>query len=171
MALFMHTIVEEVRDAAGERASARRGSIMSRLNFLPSLVARVILFVVFAPSGLGKLRHLTKVTSFFRELHIPYPHATAALVGTSELVCGVLLVLGLFARLATLPLIVIMGVAILTVRWPNVHGVGDFFGLEEVLYLALLLFILVAGAGAFSVDALITRGRAPKGARASGTST
>ena len=125
------------------------------LSWLPALFARIALFFIFAPTGLGKLRHLPKVTSYFVELGLPAPHFNAVLVGASEFVCGALLLIGLLARYAAIPLIIDMAVAIAVAKWKDVAGIGGFFALDELLYIALLLFILVGGAGAISIDGWI----------------
>ena len=83
-----------------------------RLSWLPPTLARLAVGVVFAGTGWGKLHHLDKITSFFADLGIPAPGFNAVLVGSAELICGVLLLIGLFTRLASLPLIVVMAVAI-----------------------------------------------------------
>src|SRR2546430_12068320 len=84
-----------------------------RLSRLPPTLARLAVGVVFAGTGWGKLHHLDKITSFFADLGIPAPGFNAVLVGSAELICGVLLLIGLFTRLASLPLIVVMAVAVL----------------------------------------------------------
>ncbi len=77
-----------------------------------------------------------------------------------ELIGGALLVLGLCSRLAALPLMVSMGVAILTAQREQIHGLPDLFGLVEWTYLALLLWVALAGPGKVSLDHLFFgRGR------------
>jgi putative oxidoreductase len=132
-------------------AAARKAS------WLPPLLIRLCLAAVFIPSGWGKLHDLQKVTDFFTELGIPWPHLNAVVVAFSEFVCGGLLLLGAFSRLAAIPLIVSMTIAILTARRGDVHGVADLFALDELIYMALAIAILVLGAGAVSADGLLAR--------------
>lgn len=127
------------------------------LQWLPALVARVTMFGIFAMTGWGKLGNLPKVTKFFTELGIPWPHFNAIMVGGSELICGVLLLIGLFTRLATIPLIVDMAIALATARAEKIGGFFDLVGQEEFLYIVILLWLLVAGAGSVSIDGLIGR--------------
>jgi putative oxidoreductase len=129
----------------------------TRLEWLPLLLLRLCLAAVFIPSGWGKLHDLQKVTDFFTELGIPWPHLNAVVVAFSEFVCGGLLLLGAFSRLAAIPLIVSMTIAILTARRGDVHGVADLFALDELIYMALAIAILVLGAGAVSADGLLAR--------------
>src|SRR5262245_65088711 len=90
---------------------------------LELLLVRVVLAAVFIPSGWGKLQDLDKVTGFFTKLGIPYPHFTATLVGTCELVAGVFILFGLLTRAAVIPLMITMGVAIATARMSDVRNV------------------------------------------------
>ncbi len=68
----------------------------------------------FAQTGWGKLQNLERVTGFFANLGIPFPHANAVFVAGLELVGGVLLILGLGSRLIALLLTGDMVVAYLT---------------------------------------------------------
>jgi putative oxidoreductase len=95
---------------------------------------------------------LDRVTDFFSSLHIPFPAFHATLVGYSELICGAALVVGLFTRLATMPLIVSMVVAIITARSDDVAGLFDLVGLEEFTYLVLLAMLLILGPGRIAID-------------------
>jgi putative oxidoreductase len=136
---------------------ARALAALDRIAFLPPLLARITLGVLFASTGWGKVHNLEKVTGFFTELGIPMPGLNAVVVSFSELVCGALLVLGLASRLATIPLLVSMAVALLTAKRAEIHGLSDLFGTVEFTYLALLVYVAVSGPGSLSVDRLIAR--------------
>ena len=126
----------------------------ARLRFLPPLLARIAVGAVFIQSGWGKLHNLEQVTDFFRSLGIPAPELQAPFVATVELVGGTLLLVGLGARFAAVPLMITMMVATLTAVWPNVDGVLELLGKVEILYFILFAWIAVAGPGALSLDAL-----------------
>ena len=126
------------------------------LESLPPLLARLVVGVVFTTSGWGKVHNLEKVTAFFTELHIPAPAFQATFVSFVELVGGSLLIVGLGSRLAAIPLIVSMVVAIVTAKADDVHGVADLFGTVELTYVALMVWIVIAGPGRFSLDRFIT---------------
>lgn len=134
---------------------ARALDLTSKLDWAAPLVARITLGVLFVSTGWGKVHDLEKVASFFTELGIPMPHVNAVLVSFVELVGGGLLLLGLASRLSALPLVASMAVAILTAQRENVHGLPDLFGLVEWTYLALLLWIALAGPGKASLDHLL----------------
>src|SRR5271166_2007632 len=67
-----------------------------------------------AQSGWGKLHNLDKVTDFFGSLGLPAPALTAQAIATLELVGGILLFLGLAARLIAVPLTINMIMAYVT---------------------------------------------------------
>ncbi|HEY6185749.1 MAG TPA: DoxX family protein [Terriglobales bacterium] len=97
----------------------------------------------------------------FTKIGIPAPHFFAPFVGSVEIVCGALLILGLLTRLAAIPLLINISVAILTTKIPMLSQSGLWATLHEArtdyCMLLGLLFLLVAGSGAFSLDNLILR--------------
>jgi len=68
-----------------------------------------------------------------------------------------LLIAGLGTRIASALLIGVMGVAILTAKLAELHGVVDLANTIELTYLVMFVWLLVAGAGAASLDRLIAR--------------
>jgi putative oxidoreductase len=138
------------------RAQSRFLPAADRLSFLGPTLARLTLGIVFVGTGWGKLHGLEKVTEFFTELGIPAPGFNAVLASSAELLCGALLLVGLLSRLAAIPLIVVMTVAILAAKIDNLHGVVDLLGFEEWTYIVLLLWIAVAGPGPLSLDRIVS---------------
>jgi putative oxidoreductase len=132
-------------------------AIADRLSWLPPTLARIALGVVFVGTGWGKLHNLEKITGFFTELGIPAPGFNAVLVASSELVCGALIVVGLFTRLASIPLVVVMLVAIFTAKRADIGGVSDLLGFVETLYVVLLSWLAIEGPGPLSIDRLLVR--------------
>jgi putative oxidoreductase len=128
---------------------------VDRLGWFPPLLARVAVGLVFVQTGWGKLQDLDKVTAFFTQLHIPAPAFQARLVAGTELVGGSLLMLGLLARLASLPLAFSMIVAILTAKREALDGIGSLFGFEEFTYIVVFLWIAIAGPGPVALDRLL----------------
>ncbi|HEY1251238.1 MAG TPA: DoxX family protein [Thermoanaerobaculia bacterium] len=131
--------------------------VCASLRWLPPTVTRLTLGWVFIESGWGKLHNLPKVIDFFRSLGIPAPEIQAPFAASMELLCGVLILLGLCTRLASLPLIVIMVVAIVTARRSELNGISDLFGFIEFLYIAMALWLGAFGAGPLSLDALFAK--------------
>jgi putative oxidoreductase len=129
--------------------------ITSALRWLPPTLARLTVGWVFVLSGWGKLHGLQDVIDFFRSLGIPAPELQAPFASGVEFVCGLLLLSGLMTRIACVPLIIVMIVAIATARHEEVTSLGALFGFVEYLYILLLLWIGVAGPGPLSLDAIL----------------
>lgn len=140
-------------DAATARIRIKQAS--RKLSFLPLLLTRITLGGLFLSTGWGKVHDLAKVTGFFTKLGIPAPAFNAHLVAWSELLCGGLLLIGLASRLASVPLIVTMIVALATAKRPEIHGLVDLFGQVELTYLVMLITIFCLGPGAASIDGLV----------------
>jgi putative oxidoreductase len=145
-------MVEKIA-ALRERSLSALGS----LSFLPPALARFTVGWVFVLSGWGKLHNLERVTEFFRSLGIPAPEIQAPFTAATELVCGALLLAGLFTRLAVVPLVVVMIVAIKAARLEELGSLNDLFGFIEFLYVALLVWLGVSGPGTLSLDTLVVR--------------
>ncbi len=122
------------------------------LDFLPPLVARIFLGWAFIPGGWGKLHNLPFFIDKFREWGIPAPEIQAPFAAGCELLFGTLVLIGLFTRISSIPLIVIMIVAIAKVQWANVTPDNTLLDLSEAMYIGFLLFLVVRGAGFLSVD-------------------
>ena len=125
------------------------------------LVVRLYWGVQFAQDGWGKLNNLGKVTDFFSSLGLPAPGLTAAFIAGLELVGGVLLAIGLGARLIALLLTCNMLMAYITAdREAFLSFFSDpdkFYGATPYTYLFASLIVLIFGPGKFSVDALLAK--------------
>ena len=108
----------------------------------------------------------------FVKIGIPYPDVMAPFVGVFEIGCGALLIIGLLTRLAAIPMIVNISVAIVSTKIPILLGHGFWlfslpkassYGFWSMMHeartdFAMLLggiFLLIVGAGCFSFDALL----------------
>jgi putative oxidoreductase len=145
----------------------------SRLQSPLLLAIRLYWGWQFCQAGWGKLHTHGDVTEYFMSLGIPLPGLNAWIVAVTECLGGLLLLLGLGARLVALPLIVTMIVAYLTADWEAVPAIfsdsSKFTGATPFLYLLACLVVLAFGPGVFSVDHLLARrfgrGRAAEGDR------
>lgn len=125
------------------------------------LVENVWLLLFRVVVGCTMLSHgIPKLLSLFARGPIEFPDPfgvgatfTLILVVFAEAFCSVLIALGLFTRLATIPLIIDMAVAFLVIH------AADPFGDKEMalLYLVIYVTILVFGAGSFSFDRLVRK--------------
>ena len=131
------------------------------LEWVARLVARIAVGLEFFGSGLGKLGKLSGLIEYFRSLGIPVPELQAPFVASVELVCGALVAVGLATRPAALMLCGVMTVAIVTAAAPEKHitaswhGLLEFLYLPEVLLLLLLGWLVFAGPGRASLDAML----------------
>jgi putative oxidoreductase len=136
----------QANNSLGSKASA--AIILVRLAVGGVFLSEGIQKFLF-PEALGAGR--------FIKIGIPAPGVMAPFVGVVEIVCGTLLLIGLFTRLASIPLIVDMLVAIATTKVPILMKSGFWAMAHEarVDYTMLLgcIFLLIAGAGSWSLDA------------------
>jgi putative oxidoreductase len=139
--------------------------------WLPPLFARLVVGWVFMWTGWAKLNNLPLMIQNFTEWGIPFPEVMTPFVSGVEFVGGLLLLLGLFTRLAATPLVIVMIVAIISAKWANVDSLETLLGFEDVAYMALFGWLAVAGPGPVSLDHLLQRqfssAGAPDGARLS----
>ncbi|WP_298775782.1 DoxX family protein [uncultured Shewanella sp.] len=87
------------------------------------LIRLLVGAIVFFPEGLQKLFYAEILGSGrFIKIGIPWPEFFGPFVGIIETLCGLLIILGLFTRLAAIPLIIIMFVAIISTKIPILLG-------------------------------------------------
>ena len=107
-------------------------------------------------TGKGKLTHLDKITGYFQSLNIPMPHLNAIVAGSVETAGGLLLVVGLFSRIATLPLMFTLVIAYVTAESDALHAIfsdpDKFTGATPFLFLFAMLVIFAFGPGCISLD-------------------
>ena len=136
-----------------------------------TILIRLLVSLVFVPEGIQKLLFPDVLgAGRFAKIGIPWPEILGPFVGAVEIVCGALIVLGLRTRLATVPLIITMLVAITSTKIPILLG-SDFlifhvqkfarYGFWSMAHEARLdftmllacVFLLIVGAGRWSLDA------------------
>lgn len=126
------------------------------------ILIRLIVGGVFLSEGIQKFLFADALgVGRFTKIGIPAPEIMAPFVGVCEIVCGVLFLLGLLSRFAAVTMIINMLVAISTTKVPILLNEGFWKVAHEARtdYAMLLasLFLLVVGAGTWSVDALMVR--------------
>ena len=122
------------------------------------LLIRLMVGGVFLSEGIQKFLYPElRGAGRFTTLGIPAPEFFGPFVGVFEIVCGSLILVGLLTRLAVIPTIVIMLVAIYTTQLPVLEKEGIWFMANRIRtdYSMLLgsLFLLIVGAGRWSLDA------------------
>ena len=140
------------------------------------LVRLLVGLIVFLPEGIQKLTNADALgAGRFAKIGIPFPEIMGPFVGVVEIVCGLLIIIGLFTRLAAVPLIIIMIVALVSTKLPILvgHDVGMFHlspdmkrtGFWSTMHesradLTMLfgcVYLLIVGAGKWSFDARLAR--------------
>jgi len=118
-------------------------------------LARLAVAYGFYEPAMMKWADIGAIAEWFGSLGMPFPTLNAYMAATTELVGVVLLTLGLFTRLISIPLMVVMIVAIVTVHLPHGFSAGDN-GFEIPLYYMLFLALFASlGAGKLSLDYLL----------------
>jgi putative oxidoreductase len=129
--------------------------ILSHGQSLSLLLARLAVAYGFYDPAMQKWSDIKSVADWFGSMGIPFPTLNAYMAASTELLGVVLLTLGLFTRLISIPLMIIMVVAITTVHLTHGFAAGDN-GFEIPLYYMLFLAIFASyGAGKFSLDHLL----------------
>jgi putative oxidoreductase len=129
--------------------------VAKHLNAWAPLFARIVVGWVFLWSGWGNLHNLPAIVENFAGWHIPAPHILAPFVSGVEFFGGLFLLLGLLTRISAGALGVTMIVAIISAKWSDVDSLETLLGFDEMEYLALFLWLAIAGAGRFSSDRLL----------------
>jgi putative oxidoreductase len=138
-------------------------ALTQRLSFMAPFLIRVTLGAVFIQTGWGHLSHMSDTIAAFRDdFHVPLPELNARVASCTEFFGGILILLGLGARLVSLPMAFTMVVAILTAKRDkiegfNLDGLTTLLSFDEWAYLVMFLAIALIGPGALSIDALIAR--------------
>jgi len=131
------------------------------------LLVRLMVGGVFVSEGVQKFLFPDELgVGRFTKIGIPAPEIMAPFVGVVEIGCGALLLLGLLTRLAAIPLVIDMLVALTTTKVPILLQSGFWKMAHEARtdYAMLLgsLLLLLLGAGPWSCDAGLTRHAFPR---------
>jgi len=124
----------------------------------PVVLVRIMVGAVFLSEGIQKFLFPAEVgAGRFAKIGLPAPETLAPFVASFEIACGLLVLLGLATRLAVLPLITIMLVAIASTKLPILPASGFWKMAHEARtdWSMLLgsIFLLLVGAGPWSIDA------------------
>jgi len=125
------------------------------------LLVRVLVGWVFVSEGIQKFLFPDALgVGRFVKIGIPWPQVMAPFVGVIEIACGALLFVGLLTRLAAVPLLIDIAVALYSTKIITLAKNGFWSTLHEartdVSMLLGLIFLLLVGGGAWSLDARFT---------------
>ncbi len=127
-----------------------------------TILIRLMVGIVFLSEGIQKFLFPDLLgTGRFEKIGLPQSEFLGSFVGSFEVLCGLLIVIGLFTRLAAIPLIIIMLTAIATTKadvlitqgfWEMLHGSRTDWAM-----LLGSIFLIIKGGGKWSIDRLILR--------------
>ena len=122
-----------------------------------SIFPRLIVGLVFLSEGIQKFLFPELVgAGRFEKIGFSNPEFLAAFVATFEIVCGILVLIGLLIRLASIPLIVIMATALVTTKIPILLNKGFWTmahdSRTDFAMTLLLIYLIIYGAGKLSFD-------------------
>ena len=115
------------------------------------LVLRVTLGVLLTSHGYDKLVHFSEMKGHFLNFIGLGPAISLALIIFAEFFCSLFIILGLFTRLAAIPIIIGMAVVVFMVTHGQILGPGE----RGAIYLAASIAVLFNGPGKISLDALL----------------
>ena len=143
--------------------SFRRSILVTRAPAACFLI-RLVVGVVFLSEGIQKFLFPEALgVGRFAKIGIPVPQVMAPFVGAVEIGCGTLILVGLLTRPAAIPLIIDMLVAIATTKVPILLEGGFWKMAHEARtdwsMMLCSLFLLIVGAGPWSLDATLAKGR------------
>lgn len=131
-------------------------------NSKTTIIIRLIVGAIFLSEGIQKLLFpALRGAGRFEKIGLPSPEFLGSFVGIFEILCGALILLGLLTRLASIPLIIIMLVAIATTKsailanegiWELLHGSRTDWAM-----LLGSMFLLIKGGGNWSIDKIVMR--------------
>jgi uncharacterized membrane protein YphA (DoxX/SURF4 family) len=116
-----------------------------------TIFIRLAVGLIFVTQGILKYIDPHMGVERFTRIGFPYPAFTAHLVGMFEIVCGFLVLVGFFIKLAAIPLLVVICTAIVTTKIPELSRAGQGFwymasdARTDFAILMCLLFLLVSG--------------------------
>lgn len=126
-------------------------------NSKTTILIRLIIGAVFLSEGIQKfIFPAVRGAGRFDKIGLPSPEFLGGFVGIFEILCGVLVLFGLFTRLASIPLLIIMIVAIITTKttvltnegfWEMLHGSRTDWSM-----ILGSIFLIINGGGYWSVD-------------------
>jgi putative oxidoreductase len=133
--------------------------LVSTWNVRSLIFIRLAAGLIFLTQGILKYIDPHMGVLRFARIGFPYPGFTAHFVGTFEIACGLLILIGLFTRIASIPLLIVILTAIATTKIPELFrsDQGFWFMVSDArtdfAMTMSLLFLMSLGAGSWSLDA------------------
>jgi putative oxidoreductase len=145
-----------------ESKNGLRAIILSTVNDNRNIIVRLVVGLIFLSEGIQKYLYPGLVgTGRFEKIGFTDPAFWAYFAGAFEIVCGILILIGLLTRLASIPLFIVMITAFVTTKWPILIDKGFWAMAHEYrtdfAMTLLLIYLLIYGSGRWSVDSEIDK--------------
>jgi putative oxidoreductase len=127
------------------------------------VLIRLAVGLIFLTQGILKYIDPTMGILRFAKIGFPYPDLTAHFVGLFEIACGFLVLIGLFTRIASIPLLIVILTALATTKIPELVRAAQGFWFmvsdarTDFAMTMSLLFLISVGAGPWSGDEWLWR--------------
>ncbi len=128
-----------------------------------TILIRLAVGLIFLTEGVQKYLFPELLgTGRFLNIGFSHPAFWAYFAGAFEILCGLLIVIGLLTRVASIPLLIVMITAFVTTKWPLLVNKGVWPWAHEYrtdfAMTLLLIYLLIYGAGKLSIDSKISGG-------------
>ena len=123
------------------------------------LLIRLAVGLIFLTQGILKYSDPNMGVVRFTKIGFAHPYFTAHFVGTFEIICGSLVLLGLWTRVAAMPLLIVISTAIATTKIPELFRANQGFwymvsdARTDFAMLCSLIFLILVGGGSWALDA------------------
>jgi putative oxidoreductase len=127
------------------------------------LLVRIAVGLIFFTQGILKYIDPNMGVGRFTRIGFSHPYFTAHFVGTFEIVCGLLLLLGLATRIVSIPLLIVITTAIATTKVPELFRANQGFwymvsdARTDFAMFCCLVFLISVGGGSWSLDARLAK--------------
>jgi putative oxidoreductase len=127
------------------------------------LLVRIAVGLIFFTQGILKYIDPNMGVVRFTRIGFPHPYFTAHFVGIFEILCGLLLLLGLWTRVVSIPLLIVIATAIATTKIPELFRANQGFWFmvsdarTDFAMFCCLLFLISVGSGSWSLDARLAK--------------
>jgi putative oxidoreductase len=125
------------------------------------LLVRIAVGLIFLTQGILKYIDPNMGVMRFSRIGFPHPYFTAHFVGAFEVLCGFLVILGLWTRLASIPLLIVITTAIATTKVPELFRASQGFwymvsdARTDFAMFCCVAFLILVGGGGWSLDAVL----------------
>ena len=136
--------------------------ILNTVNDNRTILVRLTVGLIFLSEGIQKYLFPELLgTGRFLKTGFSDPAFWAYFTGTFEIICGALVLPGMFTRIVSIPLFIIMMTAFVTTKWPILIDKGFWAMAHEYrtdfAMTLLLIYLLIYGGGSWSVDSKIMK--------------